>query len=267
RANCFAERFVLTARTELTNRMLIFGERHLRPVLAQYGAHYNCRLPHRAQRLLPPRPDHPTADRHQQRIRRRPILGGLINEYQRGSLKPQINPGSRVLEPDRVTRWAPGCWASSATTRTGSAGPGAKELRRSQPDHPRIGQKEDRPRPEDPQHPVIGAAAPAGILGADVLPRRPRLLRQSPRARHRAPRSAAAAGQPPRRHPPWLSEDRHALPRTPSLARFSTSDSGSVSPPPAVAAERDLADRARQARSRVARLLPVPAATLRLGDV
>jgi hypothetical protein len=32
-----------------------------------------------------------------------------------------------------VTRWAPGCWASSATTRTGSAGPGAKELRRSQP--------------------------------------------------------------------------------------------------------------------------------------
>ena len=85
RANCFAERFVLTARTELTDRILIFGERHLRTVLAQYGAHYNGRRPHRAQRLLPPRPDHPAPDLDQQRIRRRPILGGLINEYERAA--------------------------------------------------------------------------------------------------------------------------------------------------------------------------------------
>jgi putative transposase len=34
---------VLTTRTELTDRIPIFGERHLRTVLAQYGAHYNSR--------------------------------------------------------------------------------------------------------------------------------------------------------------------------------------------------------------------------------
>jgi transposase InsO family protein len=85
RANCFAERFVLTARTELTDRILIFGERHLRTVLAQFAAHYNGRRPHRALRLHPPRPDHPAPDLDQQRIRRRPILRGLINEYQRAA--------------------------------------------------------------------------------------------------------------------------------------------------------------------------------------
>src|SRR4051812_2769543 len=56
RVNCFAERFVLTVRTELTDRMLIFGERHLRRVLAEYAAHYNGQRPHRALQLRPPRP-------------------------------------------------------------------------------------------------------------------------------------------------------------------------------------------------------------------
>jgi hypothetical protein len=83
RANCFAERFVLTARAELTDRTLIFGERHLRTVLARYGAHYNGQRPHRALQLRPPRPDRPALDLDRQRIRRRPVLAGLISEYER----------------------------------------------------------------------------------------------------------------------------------------------------------------------------------------
>jgi putative transposase len=85
RANCFAERFVLTIRTELTDRILIFGERHLRSVLTRYGAHYNGRRPHRALQLRPPRPDHPAPRRGRQRVRRRSILGGLISEYERAA--------------------------------------------------------------------------------------------------------------------------------------------------------------------------------------
>ena len=81
RANCFAERFVLTVRTELTDRMLIFGERHLRRVLAEYAGHYNKRRPHRALHLRPPCPERPVPDLGHERIKRRPILGGLINEY------------------------------------------------------------------------------------------------------------------------------------------------------------------------------------------
>ena len=85
RANAYAESFVLTARTEVTDRMLIFGRWHLRSVLAEYEAHYNGRRPHRSRQLRPPRPDHPVADLSQERIKRQPVLGGLISEYERAS--------------------------------------------------------------------------------------------------------------------------------------------------------------------------------------
>ena len=84
-SNAFAERFVLTAQTEVTDRMLIYGERHLRAILAEYESHYNGRRPHRSRQLHPPRPDHPIADLSQARIKRRPVLGGLINEYERAA--------------------------------------------------------------------------------------------------------------------------------------------------------------------------------------
>jgi transposase InsO family protein len=54
RANAYAERFVLTARTEVTDMMLIFGRQHLRAVLARYEAHYKGRTPSPSQPPAPP---------------------------------------------------------------------------------------------------------------------------------------------------------------------------------------------------------------------
>ena len=82
RANCFAERFVLTIRTELTDRILIFGERHLCRMLAEYCVRYNTQRPHRALQLRPPQPESPIPEPVHHKVRRRPILGGLINEYE-----------------------------------------------------------------------------------------------------------------------------------------------------------------------------------------
>jgi hypothetical protein len=73
--------------------MLILGQRHLRHVLAEYIRHYNQARPHRALNLSPPRPPatghRPPATgidlAKQRRIRRTPILGGLINEYERAA--------------------------------------------------------------------------------------------------------------------------------------------------------------------------------------
>jgi putative transposase len=85
RGNAYADSFVLTARTEVTDQMLIFGERPLRTILAQYEGHYNGRRPHRSRQLRPPRPDHLVADLSRKRIKCRPVLGGLINEYERAA--------------------------------------------------------------------------------------------------------------------------------------------------------------------------------------
>jgi putative transposase len=74
----------LTLRTEVTDRMLIFGERHLRRVLARYSVHYNTQRPHRALQLRPPRSGSPAPDPLLGKVRRRPVLGGLI-EYERAA--------------------------------------------------------------------------------------------------------------------------------------------------------------------------------------
>lgn len=85
KANAYSERWVRTARAEVSDRMLITGPRHLRAVLDEYVTHYNQHRPHRARNLRPP--DHdgnitaPATDLTA-RIRRRKVLGGLIHEYE-----------------------------------------------------------------------------------------------------------------------------------------------------------------------------------------
>ena len=85
RMNAICERLAGALRRELLDRVLILGERHLRAVLAGYQAHYNMARPHQgiAQRVPGGEHDAPRATVTgvgAQHIRRKPVLGGLINE-------------------------------------------------------------------------------------------------------------------------------------------------------------------------------------------
>jgi hypothetical protein len=71
--------------------VLILGEAHLRTVLAEYQAHYNTARPHQGIGQRVPDGEHDggrlltVADLDRERIYRRPVLGGLINEYVRAA--------------------------------------------------------------------------------------------------------------------------------------------------------------------------------------
>ena len=82
RANAFAERFVRTVRQECLDWTLIRGRRHLRSVLEDYVEHYNRHRPHRGLDLCPPEPT-TRAPSTTGAVIRQPLLGGLVNEYQR----------------------------------------------------------------------------------------------------------------------------------------------------------------------------------------
>lgn len=70
---------------KLTDRLLIFGERYARTLLTEYIRYYKGRRAHRAHELRQLRPNHPVADLDHEQIKRRRVLGGLINEYERAA--------------------------------------------------------------------------------------------------------------------------------------------------------------------------------------
>jgi putative transposase len=86
RANAFAERWVLTVRTECLDWMLVRSRRHLERVLRGYIEHYVRARPHRGLDLKTPesRAD-PPESRGAAQWKRRNVLGGLIHEYARAA--------------------------------------------------------------------------------------------------------------------------------------------------------------------------------------
>jgi putative transposase len=93
RANCYAERWIRTARAECTGRMLIYGDRHLRSVLGQYADHYNGHRPHQSRQQRPPDRDDQAGVPRDLPVQRRKVLGGVIKEYYRAASAAGMTPG------------------------------------------------------------------------------------------------------------------------------------------------------------------------------
>ncbi|GAB3900583.1 integrase core domain-containing protein [Kibdelosporangium lantanae] len=86
RINSIIERWIQTCRHELLDRTLIWNQRHLLHALREYEQFYNNHRPHQGitnARPLRPLPSPITSQDQIARpnIRRRPRLGGILNEY------------------------------------------------------------------------------------------------------------------------------------------------------------------------------------------
>ena len=82
--NAYAERWILGARVEVLNNMILLGEAHLRRVLAEYVAHFHRERPHQGLDSALIDPD-PTAGRTEGAVRCRQRIGGLLRYYYRAA--------------------------------------------------------------------------------------------------------------------------------------------------------------------------------------
>jgi len=80
--NCYAERFVLSIKSECLNRLILLGEKHLRLVVAEYVRHYHVERHHQGLGGQLIEPDE-TAWRNTGRVACRERLGGLLRYYYR----------------------------------------------------------------------------------------------------------------------------------------------------------------------------------------
>ncbi len=85
RANCYAELWMRTARSECTDQMLIYDERHLRTALGKYVGHYNGHRPRQSRQQRPPGHDPSVVVPLTAPVQRRQVLRGVINEYYRAA--------------------------------------------------------------------------------------------------------------------------------------------------------------------------------------
>ena len=74
-----------TVRSECTDRLLIYGDAHLRAVLRAYAGHYNAHRPHQSRQQRLPDHDDSIVIPLDVPVQRRKVLGGVINEYHRAA--------------------------------------------------------------------------------------------------------------------------------------------------------------------------------------
>jgi putative transposase len=84
-SNSFAERYAGTLRRECLDHLLIYGERHLRRIVAEYARHYLEHRPHQSREQRPPLYEPGQSVDITSRIRRRQVVHGSINEYLRAA--------------------------------------------------------------------------------------------------------------------------------------------------------------------------------------